>query len=315
MSGRFNIIKFCKAFKVKYATSGTQITSGWIGIETCPFCGKTNNGLGFNLSSNAIKCWRCGRHDIISLIKALCECNYNTAKKIQTEYTDTRDRNAAEDKQGAYKATKTTCLYPTGTVPLNDRHKAYLEGRGFDADHLEEIWHLRGTGNLGDYKFRILVPVMFDRVMVSYQGRDYIGKAELRYKTCKQENEVIPHQHLLYGLDFIKNRKCLIVEGIFDVFRMGPGSVCCFGISWLYQQVELIVEYCDTVFILFDNEPNAQKQALSLAVALNARGVDVEVLDISDTTSGMLVDPSGGIDPGNLKQEYADAIMSDLGFN
>lgn len=33
-----DIVKLLKDHKINFATRGTQITEGWIGIETCPHC-------------------------------------------------------------------------------------------------------------------------------------------------------------------------------------------------------------------------------------------------------------------------------------
>ena len=309
----FNIVKFYQDNHINPVRRGKHVTPGWINID-CPFCGGDDGHLGVHISSGAVKCWKCGPHNQIDLIKIILSVDYGTAKDIQKEYaTDKRTKYSLDGPKSCYEARNTVCPYPTGTDPMNDRHKAYLRKRGFDADKLEKTWNLFGTNNLGDYKFRIIAPIVFDGITVSYQGRDITDKSELRYKACKKENEIIPHQEIVYGLDYIKGESCLLVEGITDVWRMGIGSTSCFGTSFTISQVNLIASRIKNCFIMFDaDDTNAMCMAYQLSMLLSGRGLYVEIVDISDTPSEMLVDPNKGIDPGNLKQEYANLIMKEL---
>ena len=309
----FDVIKFYKDYSIPIQDRGKHVTAGWVNVG-CPFC-KGSSHLGVHINSGAVKCWSCGKHSMISVIMALLDCDFPAAKDIHEEYNqNNRTKYNTERTRTRQKRHKTICEYPTGTGPLTERHKAYLSGRGFDAEHLEEVWGLLGTNHIGDYKFRVIAPIMVDGIMVSYQGRDITGKSELRWKACKQEDEVIEHQTIVDGLDYIHDRKAVIVEGRADTWRLGPGSICTFGIAFTLAQVNLIAERLDVAFIMFDAEEQAQKQAQELAALLSARGVEVELIDISDTPPECLVDPEKGIDPGNLQQWYADKIMKELGF-
>lgn len=309
----FNVTKFCRNYHIHIANTGKHVRPGWVNIS-CPFCNGQDH-LGVHLSSGAVKCWRCGPHSQLSVIKALLGCDYETAKAIHEEYEsrNLRSTRSESDKQG--KTHATVCSWPEGTNDLSERGCSYLRRRGFDPERLKELWGLRETGMLGDYKFRIIAPIIVDGVMVSYQGRDYTGKSELRYKACKQVNEVIEHQSTVYGLDHAKGGSCVIVEGIVDVWRFGYGSVSCFGTAFTLAQVNLIASRFKKVFIIFDaDDDNAMAMANELACLLSARGVEVEIVDISDTPLDCLVDPKKGIDPGNLQQWYADEILKELGL-
>jgi DNA primase len=307
----FNATSFYKDHNIKVIDSGKHYRQDWVNID-CPWC-RMNGGLGINKYSGAVKCWGCGNHSQIDVIKMLIGCDFNASKDIQETYSQTEHKNhSLKRKDINCKPRVEICQYPTGTEPLTERHKAYLAERGFNAEILERTWGLVGTGNIGDYKFRIIAPIIVDGRMVSYQGRDITGKAPLRYKACRKEDEVIDHQNVVYGLDLVKGGRCVIVEGIADAWRFGAGAVCCFGIAFTTAQVNLIAKRCSSVFVLFDAEEQAQKQARELAVQLNALGVEVELVDISDTEPEHLVDPEKGIDPGNLKQAYANLIKGEL---
>jgi hypothetical protein len=256
--------------------------------------------LGVFLATGAIKCWKCGKHGEVEVIKALLACDWDRAVEIHRQY-EKRGRRAAGEAQTRLKATATVCEYPSFTGPLNSAHRAYLEGRKYDPDLLAEVWGLRGTSNLGDYKFRIIAPITLDGKMVSFQGRDITNQSDMKYKACKKEREVVDHQDVVYGLDQAKRKACVLVEGIADVWRLGPGAVCCFGIAYTMAQVNLLVKKFKTVYIMFDGgETEAAKQARKIALLLSNRGVDVEMLFLD----------SG--DPGEMSQVDADELMRDL---
>lgn len=58
------------------------------------------------------------------------------------------------------------------------------------------------------------------------------------------------------------------------------------------------------VFILFDNEYNAQRQAESLQAELSFRGVNAEIVKWESDKN----------DPAELTYEEADMLMNKLGF-
>lgn len=299
----FNVIKFYKDYRIPIYTSGKHYRQGWVNTD-CPFCKGKDGHLGIHINSGAVKCWKCGKHSQLDVIKALLGYDYGMAKEIQEEYSE-RSRSHAKDETKQHRDSRNNvCEYPTGTTNLTERHKAYLESRNFDPEKLEKLWRLKGTEHLGKYKFRIIAPIMFNGVMVSYQGRDITGKSDLRYKACKQENEIIPHQDMVYGIDHVKKGgSCVLVEGIFDVFRLGYGSVSCFGTSFTLSQVNLLASYVNRCFVLFDaDDDNAINMAEQIAVLLSARGVEVELLELDEG------------DPAELPQEEADQIMKELGF-
>jgi hypothetical protein len=310
----FNVAKFFRDYHFDIAPKNSKhARSGWTNTH-CPFCNGRDYHLGINNISGAVKCWKCGTHSQTDMIKALLSCDFSTAEAIREEYTTERSaRSTYQGKDSTRENKNIVCEYPTGTANLTTAHKAYLERRGFNAEHLEKVWGLKGTSHIGDYRFRIIAPILFDGVMVSYQGRDITDKQALRYKACKQKDEVMEHQNVVYGLDLVKGDHCVVVEGIVDAWRMGPGGVSCFGTAFTLAQVNLLASRLKRVSILFDaDDDNAAAMARELAVALSALGVEVEILDISDTPSEYLVDPEKGIDPGNTQQWYADQIMKEL---
>ena len=74
-----------------------------------------------------------------------------------------------------------------------------------------------------------------------------------------------------------------MVEGIFDVWKIGPGAVATFGIEVSSSQVRLLSKF-EEVFVLFDNEPQALKNARKLRDDLLTLGSDSYVIKIPNMT-------------------------------
>ena len=99
------------------------------------------------------------------------------------------------------------------------------------------------------------------------------------------------------------------MEGRADLWRLGYGAVCLFGIAFTMYQVNLLASRYKQVFIMFDAEETlekrkiTQKQALKLAALLTARGIKVEILELE-----------GYKDPGDMPDREAHYLMKDIGL-
>jgi DNA primase len=274
----FNAIKFLNDYNIPYKQEGKNISKGWVGIS-CPFCYDTSTHGGFNLEKGNYSCWRCGKHQIEEIIKILTRCKPHHAFEIVKAYT-----GASLIKQPP----KTALHKPTGALkligqtPLTNTHQNYLAKRGFNPSYLSKKYYLRGTGPIGKFKHRIIIPIILNGEIISYQTRDITGIAELRYKPCPKEEEVIPYKHTLYNIDSCYD-KAIILEGVTDVWRMGNGAVATFGIMYTQEQIRLLIDNgIKEVFIVFDPEPQAQKQANKLASDLIGFGITTEVVQLND---------------------------------
>jgi hypothetical protein len=149
---------------------------------------------------------------------------------------------------------------------------------------------------------------MFQNRLVSYQGRDYTGKQALRYKACRKEKELIHHKHILYGWDQLGDA-AVIVEGITDVWRLGFGACCPFGIKYTPSQLRLLAEK-KRRYVLFDTEDKqARKMGKQLARQLSIMVGYTEYVELDDCE---WIDPKAGRDPANMTQECADEIMAEM---
>jgi hypothetical protein len=279
---------------VSFITEGHKhAQDGWVNFP-CPFCtGNPGHHLGYSIDGNFFSCWRCGGHSVLSVIRELSACSWGKANQLLLQY----EGASVVHQERVRLADKT--IFPKGTGDMTDRHKKYLRGRNFDPDELERIWELQGTGMTGGYANRIIAPIHRKGRMVSYQGRDITDRHELKYKACPKVGEVVEHKSLLYGMDQVRGSNIVIVEGITDVWRLGPGAVATFGIKFRPPQVALMRTFKNR-FILFDSEDQAQEQADKLFYLLSGFPGHTELLETIDS------------DPGAFSQEEADELMCDV---
>lgn len=290
----FDIQQFLEDYNIPYWIEGKNTGMGWINIQ-CPFCNDHSNHGGFNIQKEYYNCWKCQFHKINEVICKLLNVSFSKANQIIKQYeTIIHIKKQYRKKQIFNKELK----YPKGTKKLKDMHKNYLEKRNFDPELLEKTWQLKGTNHIGDYRFRIIAPIIINKKPVSYIGRDITDKSSLRYKTCTIQNEVIHHKNILYGLDFVQNRKTIIVEGITDVWKIGKGAVALFGTNYTKKQVLKIIHNIDTAFIMLDND--AEKQANKLSFDLAGLIKHIEIIHISMK------------DPASMKQEDANYLKKTL---
>jgi hypothetical protein len=286
-----DIEKFLTDYKVMYMTGGKNWQPGWVQI-TCPLCGDVGFHGGFNVAGKYYNCWKCGHQPLTLMVMKLAKIkSYTEAKKIIREYSV---GFVAENKRKIAKAVE--CELPAGWKHMDARHRMYLSLRGYDPNDMQKHWGLLGTGPTGNYKFRIIAPVIVDGIMISYQGRDYTGRQELRYKACEIDNEVTHHKHVVYGIDYVKER-CIIVEGITDVWRLGPGAVAMFGTAWTQEQLLFLKKRVKGGVVLFDSDSTAKGEMLT--AELIALGLDFQ----------QLIMASDYTDPGSLSDERAAQVM------
>ena len=296
----FDAQKFCEDHNILWYPSGSKnVGKGFIGVS-CPFCNDQSSHGGFNTEQEYFSCLRCGGHWMPKAISALAKTHISNAKKIIKQYSSGQSHaiNASVDHKYVQEIT-----FPPGTGPLTEKAKQYLISRNFDPNYLASEWGLLSTGHLGSFKFRILAPVYLRGDLVSYQCRDITGKHDTPYMGCPIEESVYFLKYTLYGFDkAILKKRCVVVEGLVDAWRLGPGAVATFSMNFMPQQVLLLARNFNEIFILYDAEDLAQEQADKLYHQLVGYDKKVEILTLD----------SG--DPGDLSDETAKQYMKDIGL-
>lgn len=257
----------------------------------CPFCGDSGMHGGFHPFKGYV-CFRCGRHPVHEAIMLLTGLNWFHVEK---DYIDNSTQIEPELKPSALEV-----VLPKFTKPIEKQHKQYLISRHFNPNRIERDWNIMGTGHLGDFKFRIIIPIYHQNNLVSYLGRDITGRSGIRYRAPKLEEEVIHHKHILYGLDYCSTRHGVICEGATDVWRMGEGAVATLGTGFTTAQINIINKYFDSATLLYDSGIDAAKRAEELGGLLSGIGIETDMILLDDG------------DPGDLPQEAADDIMQTI---
>jgi DNA primase len=287
----FDIRSYLQDRGIQFSNEGPNTTSGWIEVN-CPFCGDDPSfHLGINLTSKLIHCWRCAETgNITKYIQAIEECNFYDAKEILKQY---QSHKLIEEPQ-KYVFTGQVELPKEIDWSYKDQMLEYLRGRNFP-DSIVEKYQLAPCGRLGDFKFKIIIPVFQYGELVAYTSRDYTGHAEL----AKKHVPGIDIKKYLYNLDSVKDR-IIICEGPTDVWRLGSGAVATFGIKYTDDQILAIIDKNPKkILIAFDPEPLAQEQAKKLCLKLQHHFSEVYIVDLPE-----------GKDPGDLTEQEAEELRN-----
>jgi DNA primase len=281
----FDALTFLRDNGVPYWEEGENVSPGWVAIR-CPMCSDHSNHGGFNIAGGYYSCWKCGGHKLAKVVASLLHISWDQAEGVIYDYSAEAQLRGMLNKRREAKAA-------TVDLPgeqLNKFHRKYLSSRGFDPDYIERKYGVLGTGPVGDYCLRIIIPIMFHGRVVSFTGRDITGKQKIRYKTLSVEKSVMNPKHVLYNMDNCREDWVVVVEGPLDVWRMGDNFVAGLGTQLTDQQLRLLFSYKKVIF-LFDSELEAQKRAEKYATTIGSLGVDTHVIDLeTDKDPGELPD-------------------------
>jgi DNA primase len=185
---------------------------------------------------------------------------------------------------------------------LDKYHERYLQKRGYNPKELIDKYKIKGTGPVGEWKNRIMIPIFYKRELVSYQGRDITGQSDQRYKFLSIENSIKNPKKLLYNIDNCKKDYCGICEGIFDCWRLGDDFISTMGVSLSEAQYRLLSIY-RKVYIVFDPDEAGRVASYRVAERLSILGVDAEI-----------VDTELDHDPGDMTKEEVNMLRKSIDF-
>ena len=257
-----NIRDILSDLGIDYAESGSHrhVTAGWVGIDCDCTPGTQKYKRGIHLAHGYTSCWSCG---YLSLADALVSASgepWNRVKALVGGF-DSERFERKDDVRG-------TLEIPSGVGPLLPAHKRYLRGRGFDPDHLEKFWGVRGIGLASDLAWRLWIPRVRNGKTVSWTTRAIDDSVYRRYVSAEKEQEALSPKRMLFGLDHCRHA-CVVLEGELDAIRVGPGAVATMGVGYSRAQTVLISRFPVRV-IAFDSELEAQERAKRLAESLAA---------------------------------------------
>ena len=296
-----NIQQLYNDYSITFVTEGHKHSSiGWC-HTVCPFCtGHFGYHLGYNEQENYFNCWRCGAHHIDETLSALLNISKRDAQKLIKQYSENTIINKTKPKIQLQPFKLPSNLSDFG---LPEQHRKYIIKRNFDPDKLQKEWDIRAAGvfsRLGniDFKHRLIMPIYWGNEIVSFLSRDITDKHLQKYLVCPTVREVINIKKTLYGKQDKWNDSIIVVEGVFDVWRLGVQSTAVYGIKFTPSQVRLLAKF-KKVVVMFDNDSQGIVQSKKLVAELKFRGVDSFRVDIAD-------------DPANLSQSEADYLVKQL---
>lgn len=282
-------------------------TKGWSSV-CCPFCRNpidTHFNGGFCDKSLAFNCWRCGKHYWVEALSLVLNMSPFQARKVAETYgiikKDSQDKSVSNDKKE---------LVLPGSEILNHAEYSYLRNRGFNIHYLQKKYGIRGGGIAGDWSYRIIIPIFFEGKLVSWTGRSILDRETIdrlripRYKNLSIEQSLVNPKEIMFNCDNSRGDAVILVEGPFDVLRMGDDCICSLGTSVTPSQKLFLQKRYKKVFIAFDNEEAAQEKGRKLAEDLNLLGVEVERVNICKDYNKN--------DPGELIQSEVNEIKKEL---
>jgi len=278
---------------IYYSESGKNVSDGWIGV-TCPWCDDGSNHLGIRLDAGTCSCFKCGQSGTI--IKYLADelGSFNKAIQVLGDAVPLELKSFEESERA--RAIKVE-LPKEAKRQISKYHAGYLNSRGFDYEELTDKYNLHFCGPYGKWANRIIVPIMKNYRLITFTSIDISDEVFIRYKHLQDELSIIPIKQHLFGLEFTNKHSIIVVEGIFDMFRIGDGAVCTFGTKITSEQKKILSKY-STVKIVFDGDEAGQINGEKLANDL-APFADVKLFFLPE-----------GSDPDKLSQDDIKEIKN-----
>lgn len=260
--------------------------AGWVQI-CCPECdqGRRKYHLGINENSLKANCWSCGPKNLLGSLRTLSDLNYRELASIVASI-------APESVLSEQRIVPAKLKLPSGTGPLLKPHKRYLRRRGFDPVAIRELWRIKGIGMSEPLlSWRVLIPIFRRGRMVSWTART-IGDDSRRYWSCREDDEIVPHKSIVYGMDFVTST-AIVHEGPLDVWATGPGAVGTFGTSFTSAQLRLLTKLRKLI-VCFDEGKEAQTRAQRLLEYLEPFPVDCYnvIIDAKDPAEALITNPA-----------------------
>lgn len=195
---------------------------------------------------------------------------------------------------------------PATTIPivhLPETHPAiqYLRKRKYEPEYLYQLFKVGFCGEL-DINYpraynRIIIPVYVRGKLLGWQARA-IDNSDLKYYTEKGTQL----SKALYGYDLLPEqiRTVILVEGAFDVWRLGPGALALFGLNINNEKIKLLLDKnVKEVILLLDGDVYTRHQD-KLDRLRNVLSMHFKVFDFQLPEH---------LDPADLDQEIANGIV------
>ena len=284
----------------------------------CPYCGDTRHRLW--VSHQYGQRDEAGRRMTFLAVcynEEACMQDYDNVQDLWDTLSGQTDLEHAKVRQGKEVPMAAREVdWPGPCIPiekLKAGHKArrYLEGRGYDPDHMGKYWGYRYC--VDSYYFlarnRIIIPVYEHGKLKGWQAR-YVGELDWHDKTKDHPPKYftlpgMPRRLLLYNWDRCKQWETgVIVEGPTDVVGFGPMACCTFGSTMTPWQVRkfLTAFRRRSAVLLYDPDACDLPATKRLIKMLRKR--------IANAQAALVRLPEG-TDPGSLDRDFLRSFVRD----
>ncbi len=259
----FDLKDYLNEHSVEWRLSGTKNVGEacFLGV-CCPFCRKIDRSFHcgiFNEQFN-FSCFRCGASgSLYDLLHELTGIEYQEFYQIvKHSYLDDpaptsqkiRDRLFPKIEQSENKYKDNLPLPPRSKN--TEQFNQFLKYRKFSEKKIK--YYGAYFCNSGEYKGRIILPI-YNKTgqRVAFQSRNLQRVKQKRGTSYL--NPRFPFGDHLYCLNKHKKKWALIVEGIFDRWRIGQGSLATFRNNLTKAQLLLLLQYnIKTIYIGWDSD-------------------------------------------------------------
>lgn len=246
-------------------------------LARCTLCGdskksksKRRFNMQYNNGSPFWHCWNCGQSGnftkLFAFLKGMDEeeaLNFLKSRYQRYNGSVIQDRLKKKDKQATKEKPKVVtynyivrdCIDETTKTDgyqqmrFQDTLKRFREKRNIPPDFKLYI------AIRGDYKSRIIIPIIEDGNIVYFQGRR-THKDDIKYKNPPTEKRNI----ILNKNKFDRDKFIIVAEGLLDASAIGDQGTSCLGKEINEEFVEELLKLTDKgVILALDNDEDGQE--------------------------------------------------------
>lgn len=253
----YDLQSIFSALDVRFWSSGKNCSPGWVNIQ-CIFCSDHSNHLGVSLETGTFHCWKCDSvGSLPELIYEISNMEKGQIYRFLAEHRSEGERKITSPTTPRVGLSTPSCFHRLQKV-----HKDYLRSRGFDPKEIVEKYRVRAIHFAGKYKYRLLVPIVFNGEEVNFTAMDITGESDRKYIHCPNDQALLDMKSVLYNFDTVKDR-VIVCEGVTDVWRMGDGAVATMGTQFTERQLKLLTERVGIAFVLYDSDATKKGERLA----------------------------------------------------
>src|SRR3990167_5007234 len=234
MKNNFDITSYLDSRDIAWWADGRNIGREDIGID-CLFCDDVSHHMNIHREKGIWHCWSCDeKGNIFTLVKTI-EPKGADIREILKEFF-MAEFNMLE-KQGRESKIKLNDI-ARELILLSDYREVEEERelrsnffypllqkwgdeRGFDRSYFLSYGAMLPSSLNNYFAYRLVVPIFENKGIVNYVGRDLTGLSKLRYLAIPNGVGIKNYKDCIYNAGDLEKRKgAVIVEGIFDVWRL-----------------------------------------------------------------------------------------------